>query len=73
MKLENVLTGNLLVNSLRPLLVGHWSVNSEASEQAFNLEGKSAPGQRPKGTDRGVDRQIQLPWAVGVGCLKFKW
>lgn len=31
------------MNSLRPLLVGHWSVKSEASEQAFNLEGKSAP------------------------------
>jgi len=43
LKLENVLTGNLLVNNLRPLLVGHWSVNSEASEEAFNLEGKSAP------------------------------
>ena len=39
------------MNSLTPLLVGHWSVNDEAT-QCYNLEGKSASNVIP-----GKDQQ----------------
>lgn len=44
--LFNLLTDHLLVNSLIPLLVGHWSINDEA-KQCYNLEGKSASNVIP--------------------------
>lgn len=43
---DNLFTGHLLVNSLSPLLVGHWSLNDEAT-QCYNLEGKSASNVIP--------------------------
>ena len=51
------------MNSLSPLLVGHWSINDEAT-QCYNLEGKSAPN-----VILGKDQQELV--AVLIACLSL--
>ena len=60
---DNFLTGHLLVNSLTPLLVGHWSINNEAT-QSYNLAGKSASN-----VILGKDQQELV--AVLIDCFSF--
>lgn len=56
------------MNSLTPLLVGHWSINGEATEQCYNLEGRSASNVIP-----GKDQQALVAVLIDRFSFPGQW
>ena len=55
------------MNSLSPLLVGHWSINDKAT-QCYNLEGKSASNVIP-----GKDQQELVAVLIDRFSFPGQW